>query len=136
MSSNTENTPCTAPGRTTLPASFKHAGAGIAAAFATQRNMRIHAAFALAAIILGFVCRITVAEWAVVLICIGVVFGLECINTALEAIVDLASPHYHELAKRAKDAAAGGVLCAAICSLIIGIILFAPPLLSLVGITT
>ena len=58
--------------------------------------------------------------------CIGVVLGGECMNTAIEAVVDLASPRYHDLAKRAKDCAAGAVLIASICSVLVACALFLP----------
>ena len=58
-------------------------------------------------------------------------FALETLNTAIEAVVDLASPGYHELARKAKDCAAGAALAGAIASLVVGIIVFAPRLLAL-----
>ena len=122
------------PDGNSLAKSFSHAGQGVAFAIKTQRNMRIHLAFALAAITLGFICGITLDQWLIVILCIGVVFGLECANTAIENVVDLVSPQYHELAKHAKDAAAAAVLCAAVSSFIIGTILFVPGLLALFGI--
>ncbi len=135
MSNSTNENGGQPTGNSSLVASFAHAGEGIAYSLRTQRNMRIHAGFALAAIILGFVYAITPTQWLIVILCIGCVFGLECINTALESLVDLVSPEYHELAKHAKDAAAAGVLCAAIASLIIGVMLYAPALLALAGVS-
>lgn len=42
----------------------------------------------------------------------GAIIITELINTAIESIVDLASPDYHELAKRAKDLGSAAVFCA------------------------
>ena len=39
-----------------------------------------------------------------------VVLIVELINSAIEAVVDLVSPEYHELAKRAKDMGSAAVL--------------------------
>ena len=61
---------------------------------------------------------------------IGIVICLEIINTAIERVVDLASPYYHPLAKAAKDIAAGAVFVFAVISVIIGAIIFLPYLLS------
>jgi diacylglycerol kinase len=47
-------------------------------------------------------------------------------NTALEAVVDLASPGLHPLAKIAKDVAAGAVLITALSAVIAGSIIFYP----------
>ena len=60
-------------------------------------------------------------------------FALETVNTAIEAVVDLASPGYHELARRAKDCAAGAALAGAFASLVVGCIIFIPPLLALIA---
>ena len=55
-----------------------------------------------------------------------VVWTAEALNTALELLTDRVSPEFHPLAGRAKDAAAGGVLMAAVGSFIVGAIVFVP----------
>jgi diacylglycerol kinase len=55
---------------------------------------------------------------------------LEAVNSAVEYVVDLASPDYHKLAEKAKDMAAGAVLLAAIGSVIIALIIFLPKIIS------
>lgn len=117
-----------------LAKAFKNAGAGIAYAMKTQRNVRIDLAFAVIAIVLGFILKISVTQWAVVCLCISSVIGMECMNTAVESVVDLVSPEYHILAKRAKDCAAGAVYLVAIASAAVGIIIFAPRILLMIGI--
>ena len=72
-------------------------------------------------------------EWAVVCVCIGVVLGAECANTALETLVDLVSPEYNELARITKDCAAGAVLINAIAALFVAAFIFLPKMLALVG---
>ena len=103
---------------------------GFAEALRTERNLKIQIGFAVLAIVLGLAFSISLIEWLVIIVCIGAVFGLECMNTALESVVDLASPDYHELARRAKDVAAGGVLAMAICSFVIGATIFAPRIIA------
>ena len=48
----------------------------------------------------------------------------EVINTAIEEVVNLCTDKYHEVAKIAKDVAAGGVLIATLNSVVVGYILF------------
>lgn len=110
-----------------LPRSFACAWQGIRCAF-QERNMRIHLCFAIAACVLGFLLRIDASSWLAIVICICLVFSLEILNTALEALVDLVSPDYHRLAKRAKDCAAGAVLVCAIGSIVVAAIVFLPAL--------
>jgi len=106
--------------------SFKYAFRGIYFTLRTQLNAKIHIFVALIVIFLGFLLKISNIEWCIILICIGIVLSAEIMNTAIEQIVDLVSPEYNKLAGNAKDAAAGAVLILAICSVIIGIIIFLP----------
>ena len=121
-------------GRISLGRAFACAFSGIGHAFAEGRNFKIECVIGAFAIILGFVFSNSLAEWLAVIICIGLVLGAECANTALEALVDLVSPEYHDLARIAKDCAAGAVLILSIAALVVGIVLYAPPILALVGI--
>lgn len=96
---------------------------------AKERNFRIEFCFMVLCIVLGFAFGISILEWLIVIVCFGLVLGGECFNTSLEAIVDLASPDYHELARIAKDAAAGAVMLFSIASFIVGAIIFLPRIL-------
>ena len=106
--------------------SFVYAGRGIRLVFSSEANMKIHIVVATLVVICGFIFNINTTEWIACLLCIGLVFGAEMINTAIEDVVDLASPDHHELAGKAKDIAAGAVLICAIVSVIIGILIFLP----------
>ncbi|SEL42711.1 diacylglycerol kinase family protein [Parapedobacter koreensis] len=112
---------------------FAHAWVGISATFHTERNFKIHVACSLLVIILGIWLPLTTSDWYWIALCIALVLVTELLNTAVESIVDLVSPTYHPLAKKAKDAAAGAVLIAAIFSLIIGGMIFIPKLCSYFG---
>lgn len=107
------------PHRGSLPASFGYAIAGITETLRSQRNMQIHALAATIAVVLGLLVELETVEWIAVVIVMALVLSLELVNTAIEAIVDLASPEYHRLAKVAKDAAAGAVLVAAMGSVVV-----------------
>ncbi len=98
-----------------------------------ERNFHIELCFMVLCIILGFVFGISTTEWLVVVVCFGMVLGGECINSSIEAVVDLASPEFHELARKAKDAAAGGVLLFSVASFVIGLIIFVPRILGMLN---
>lgn len=108
--------------------SFGYAFSGIGQAFREGRNFKVQLGFAVAAVLIGFAFRIEPHEWIAIVICIGCVLGGECVNTSIEAVVDLVSPEDHELAKRAKDCAAGGVLVCSIVSVIVEAIIILPKL--------
>ena len=104
-----------------------HALRGIYHSFCRERNLKIQLAFAVLALVMGMIFEIASYEWLVILAVIFFVFISELLNSAIEAVVDLATAgQYHHLAKRAKDAAAGAVLLAAVLALIVGAIIFTP----------
>ena len=117
---------------TSIGVSFKYAAAGVTYAFHTQRNFRIHCVMGTLAITIGAVLQLTGVEMAVICITSGLVLTLELLNTAIESVVDLTvGQTYHELAKIAKDCAAGAVLISAFASVLVGFCLVAPKLVVL-----
>ena len=111
--------------------SFVHATDGLRLSL-RERNALVQAAAGLAALALGGILRISRLEWALLLLTIALVLALETVNSAIEAAVDLVTPDYHPLAKRAKDLAAGAVWLAALASVAIGALIFLPRLWQLV----
>lgn len=120
--------PANLQSRGRLLRSFGYAFRGLGAMLATQANARIHAAATVIVVGAGWWFALSLLEWCAVVLAIGVVWTAEAFNTALEALVDLASPETHPLAGRAKDVAAGAVLCASIGAGIVGAIIFLPKL--------
>jgi diacylglycerol kinase (ATP) len=79
----------------------------------------------------GFFSGLSRVEWCVIVITIAAVWTAEALNTSLEFLADASSPEFHPLIKKAKDVAAGGVLIAALGSVIVGLLVFGPRLLFL-----
>ncbi|PJF46773.1 MAG: diacylglycerol kinase family protein [Chloroflexi bacterium] len=111
-------------------ASFRFAFEGIAYAFRTQRNFKVHCGVMLAVVVVGLAVRLAPAQWAILALASGLVFQAELMNTALEAVVDRVSPEFHALAKAAKDCAAGAVFLTALCAVVVGLLVLGPALLS------
>ncbi len=107
-------------------AGFGHAFDGVRWAVKTQRNMRFHLAAGALVIALGLLLRVSRGDMVALLLACTVVIAAEMFNTMAEAVVDLASPDYHHLAKVAKDVAAGAVLVSAIGAAVIGLVVFIP----------
>ena len=105
--------------------SFRYAIEGVLTALGEQ-NMRVHLFSAIVVVVAGLLTGLSVLEWCVIVVVIGLVIAVEMLNTALERVVDLASPDIHPLAKQAKDIAAGAVLVIAVMSVIIGLLIFLP----------
>lgn len=128
-----ERPPVLSNSRGRLGRSFGCAFRGIGSVLRTQANARIHAAATVLAVAAGFWFGISREEWLAVIGAIGLVWLAEGLNTAVEAVVDLISPERHPLAERAKDVAAGAVLCAALAALGIGLVIFAPRVWAMVA---
>jgi len=111
--------------------SFKYAFSGLKYGIINTKNLHIDFVIALLVIICGFIFQICLIEWLIILLCFAIVMSLELMNTAIETVVDLASPEIHPLAKIGKDVAAGAVLMSAIISAIIGLIIFIPKFIDL-----
>ncbi len=94
----------------------------------TQHNAWIHACATVAVTLMGLWLGLSALEWAAIVLVIGLVWMAEFVNTALEAVVDLASPDLHPLAKVGKDVAAAAVLVGAITSVIVGLLVLGPHL--------
>ena len=105
---------------------FHYAFEGVVYVLRTQPNMKIHAVMGTLAVLMGFFFHVSEGEWLALVIVIGFVMILEVVNTAIEALVDLYTEEYHELAKASKDTAAGAVLLMAMVSVVVGAIIFLP----------
>lgn len=115
--------------RGSLVKTFRDAFTGLGYVVRTQRNARIHLAITLLVFVIAAWLRITAQDWAILVLTAALVWTSELINTALEAVVDLATPQEQPLARAAKDLAAGAVLIAALAAIVVGVLLLGPALL-------
>lgn len=114
--------------------SFGYALEGIGAAIRDERNFKVMLGAGVFAVVAGFLLRLDALSWVAVVFAIGLVLGAELLNTALEAVVDLASPDIHPLAKKAKDLAAGAVLLISAAAGTVGVIVYVRAALILFGV--
>ena len=94
----------------------------------TQQNAWVHSIVATTVFAMGLWLSLPPRDWAVLVLTVAMVFTAEFINTAIEAVVDLASPEKHPLAKVGKDVGAGAVLVASLAAVLIGLLILGPPL--------
>jgi len=107
-----------------LMSSFGFALKGIRTAVREQRNMKIHLGAAMLVVVAGIYYKISPLEWCLVSLAVGTVITAELMNSSIESLVNMVEARQHPLAGRVKDIAAGGVLVAAICAAIIGVVVF------------
>lgn len=108
--------------------SFQAAWRGLDYLIRTQPNVWVELAAVVVVCAFGIWLRISGLEWALLVLTFGAILALEAVNTAIETAVDLASPHYHVLAKVAKDTAAAALLLAVFSSMGVAAFIFGPRL--------
>ena len=112
--------------------SFKYAFNGIRILFKSTPNAILELVIAGIAILLGIFFKISIIEWVAIWILIGLVFGLEAVNSAMETLSDYSCKReINPDIKKVKDLSAGGVLIAAIVSVVVGILIFLPKIINL-----
>lgn len=113
--------------------SFSCAFDGLKYAFKYEQNILVHTLATILVIIAGIFFKISITEWLVLALIIGLVIATELINTSIEATIDLVTKETHPLAKIAKDTAAAAVLVFGLTAIVIGCIIFVPKILVLIG---
>ena len=108
--------------------SFGYAFEGLAVVLKDEVNSWVHAFVSVAVIIVAAWLKLPARDWAVLLLTFAIVWAAEFFNTAIEKVVDLASPEQHPLAKASKDVSAAGVLLAAMTAVLVGLLILGPPL--------
>ena len=111
--------------------SFGYAIKGIITVYKTEQNIIIHSIVALLVIFLAYYLKVSDIELCLLIFVIALVIAFEIINTALEYVVDMAMPNIHPMAKMAKDASSGAVLVTVIASIMVGLIIFLPKIISI-----
>ena len=103
--------------------SLRHALRGVGRLFVSGPNALIHLLFVVAVPIAAVIRHVSVIEWCLLILCIGLVLSAEAVNTAIEKLSDRVSPEYSPLIKDAKDLAAGAVLILAFASALVGLLI-------------
>lgn len=107
-------------------ASIKNSLDGLYYAYRYEQSLWIHGIFTIFAIALGIIFQIKLSEWAIVFIALGVILGMELINTAIEAVVDLVTLEIHPLAKIAKDCGSAASFIMSLVALVICLFVYGP----------
>ena len=113
--------------------SIKFALHGIIYLVTTQRNAQFHLFSSCLAIVFGVWLNISNLEWAIVSLCITAVLGAEAFNTSIEKICDTLHPEIHPKIKTVKDLSAGAVLIISLGTLVVGLIIYLPKLITLIN---
>jgi diacylglycerol kinase (ATP) len=111
--------------------SVRYALRGLRLILLSQHNAWVHFAATIGVVLVGLLCRLSNWEWCLIVSAITVVWMAESLNTAFEFLCDVASPDFHPMVEKSKDAAAGAVLLGAMGSVVVGLLVFVPHLIKL-----
>jgi len=114
--------------------SFKYAFSGYLSAYKEEQNMRIHTFMAFAVLIMGLILKVSATEWLFLVLMIGLVITAEIVNTVIENLVDLVIKEQNNRVKIIKDCSAACVMIISMTALIIGLIIFVPKIIELIGV--
>ncbi|PJF44426.1 MAG: diacylglycerol kinase [Phototrophicales bacterium] len=116
-------------------ASYRYALAGLLHMLRYSKNVRIQAVATVLVMLLCIAVQLPLRDVAIIVLVTGLVWFAEFVNAAIEALINLVSPTYHDMAKVSKDIAAGAVLLCVIVSIIVGLLVIGPPLLVRLGLS-
>ena len=111
---------------TRLIKSFKYSLKGLGKVFWEEQNFRIHTIATLAVLLLALYFKITIIEFIILVLLIGLVLILEIVNSIFERLLDLIKPRIHGYVEDIKDMAASIVFIGACTAMIIGLLIFLP----------
>ena len=111
--------------------SFVYAFRGIRSAFSSETNCRIQLLAGVGVVLASWYLRISPVEWAIIVLCISLVIGMEMINSAIEKACDRITREKDDYVRYVKDMAAGAVLWTAIGSAVTGAIILLPKVIEL-----
>ena len=92
----------------------------------TESSIQIQLVIALAVTMAGLYFGRSKTEWLLQCICIGMVMGIEGLNTAIEKIADYIQPEYDKKIGLIKDISAGAVMAVSIVAVIVGCVIYWP----------
>lgn len=109
---------------------FRYAWNGLKVVIQRERNFKIHLLAAIFVVIISFILKLSLIQWSIIILVIGLVLVSEMFNSAIELLIDYIKPEVNSNAKMIKDMAAGGVLVAAFISIIIASLVLLPEILN------
>jgi diacylglycerol kinase len=112
---------------------FKNARKGMRLTIKSEKNIRVHIFVAILVLIAAFCLNFSMTKLCIIIMAIAAVISAEMLNSAIEFSLDaIFHNRYSRMVGMAKDIAAGAVMVVTISAVIIGVLLFAPPILYLI----
>ena len=112
---------------------FKNARKGMRLSIKSERNIRVHLFTASLVLVTAYCLNFSIVKFCILLLTIAGVISAEMFNSAIEFSLDaIFHNRYCRMVGMAKDIAAGAVMLVTISAVMIGVLLFAPPIIQLI----
>lgn len=112
---------------------FKNARKGMRISIKSERNIRVHLFTASLVLVTAYCLNFSIVKFCILLLTIAGVISAEMFNSAIEFSLDaIFHNRYCRMVGMAKDIAAGAVMLVTISAVMIGVLLFAPPIIQLI----
>ena len=112
--------------RRRLKNSIKYSLSGLKMAYANEGSLRLHTTMTIAVIVFGIIFKLSITDMILSMIMMGIILGVELLNTAIESCVDLVTLDIHPLAKRAKDIGSAAAFMMSMWTLVGEVVIFFP----------
>ena len=113
--------------------STKYSIDGLLYSYKNEKSLWMHGLCSIVDICLGIIFKISLVQWSMILISLGVILSIELLNTAIEAVVDMVTLEYHPLAKIAKDCGSAATFIAVLIAIVLNCFIFIPKILVLLN---
>jgi diacylglycerol kinase len=103
---------------------FRNAFRGMALGVSGQNSFAVHLPVAVAVVICGFVFRVSLAEWGLLILCITIVLAAEMFNSALESMAKAIDQAHNPRLGDALDMGSAAVLTTVFGAVTVGSVVF------------
>jgi len=111
---------------------FKNARKGMRLTIKSERNVRVHLFASILVLITAYCLNFSITKFCILLLTISSVITAEMFNSAIEFSLDaIFHNKYSRMVGMAKDIAAGAVMVATVTAIMVGALLFAPPIIEI-----
>lgn len=112
---------------------FRNARKGMRLSIKSEQNIRVHILCGALALAFGFALHFSEVRFCILLLTIVMVISAEMMNSAIEFALDsIYHNKYSKMVGMAKDIAAGAVMIVTVVALMVGVLLFVPPIYKII----
>lgn len=106
-----------------------YASKGVWVLITTEHSFMFHGSISIVLLVLGYFNNLTLTQWGLQILAVGLIMVAEALNTAIEKLADHIEPSQHKTIAIIKDVGAGAVLVALFAEVAIVALIYVPKFL-------